>query len=79
VLPELVAQGRGAGVDVDAPAAEDGQYVKADSPVFVRVTIRGEQWDGMVLGWRGERVYVQYRSPAGQHLAWVDAGAVERG
>jgi hypothetical protein len=42
---------------------EDGPYVKAGPPVFVGVAVRGEQWDGMVLGWRGERVYVQYRGP----------------
>jgi hypothetical protein len=41
---------------VDDQLPEDSPYVKADPPVFVRVIVRGEQWDGMVLGWRGERV-----------------------
>jgi hypothetical protein len=53
-------------------------YVKADPVVPVRLAVAGEQRQGEVLGWRGERVYVRYRTQAGNHLAWLPAGAVER-
>lgn len=54
-------------------------YVPAVPEVPVRVTVAGEQHDGQVLGWRGDRVYVRYRGPQdGNHLAWVEAGAVQR-
>jgi hypothetical protein len=46
--------------------------------VPVLVTVRGERLDGEVLGWRGDRVYVRWRTAAGNHLGWVLAADVER-
>lgn len=55
------------------------RYVEAEQPIPVRVTVRdGSVRDGQVLGWRGERVYVSWRTDLGNHLGWVDAAAVER-
>ena len=53
-------------------------YVPAPEGIVVRVTVRGEVYDGQVLGWRADRVYVNYRSANGRHLAWVPAADVER-
>ena len=53
-------------------------YVRAPEVIVVRVTARGGIHDGQVLGWRGDRVYVSYRTVDGNHLAWVPAADVER-
>lgn len=53
-------------------------YMPAIPEVVVRVKI-GDLWhDGSVLGWRGDRVYVRYRTERGGHLAWLPASEVER-
>ena len=57
------------------PAA--ATYVPAPEVIVVRVTAHGVH-DGQVLGWRGERVCVSYRTVDGNHLAWVPAADVER-
>lgn len=53
-------------------------YVPAAVEVVVRVKIADEWREGVVLGWRGERVYVRYRTERGGHLTWVPAADVER-
>lgn len=58
------------------PAA--APYLPAPGVIVVRVTALGGVHDGQVLGWRGERVYVSYRTSDGNHLAWVPAADVER-
>ena len=58
------------------PAA--APYVPAPEVSVVRVTAHGVVHDGRVLGRRGERVYLSYRTADGNHLAWVPAADVER-
>jgi hypothetical protein len=53
-------------------------YTQAPEWVAVRALVRGEQRDAWVIGWRGERVYLQWRTEAGSHLGWVPAADVER-
>jgi hypothetical protein len=53
-------------------------YVAADPVVPVRLVVACEQRQGEVLGWRGDRVYVRYRTAAGNHLTWLPGSAVER-
>lgn len=54
-------------------------YVEAERPIAVRVTVPdGSVRDGQVLGWRGDRVCVSWRTGDGTHLGWVDARVVER-
>ena len=60
------------------PTPEGQPYVTAPEGLVVRVTVRGDVYDGQVLGWRGNRVYVNYRSEHGRHLAWVPGADVER-
>lgn len=51
----------------------------ADPPIPVLVDDNGGTWPGNALGWRGDRVYVNYWSGVGmQHLTWVPAGRVRR-
>ena len=45
--------------------------VPAPAVIVMRVTAHGGVHDGLVLGWRGDRVYVPYRTADGNHLAWV--------
>ena len=62
------------------PASElaGPRYVPAPEVVVVRVTVRGGVHHGQVIGWRGERVYMSYRTVDGNDLAWVPADEVER-
>ena len=53
-------------------------YVPAPEVVVVGVSAHGGVHDGQVLGWRGDRVYVSYRTVDGNHLAWVPGADVER-
>lgn len=54
-------------------------YVPAPSYLPVRAVVRGEQREGCVLGWRGERVYLQWTlGPGLNHLGWVPVADVER-
>jgi hypothetical protein len=53
-------------------------YVEAKDHLRVRALVRGEQVAGVVLGWRGDRVYLTWRTDMGNHLGWVPAAAVER-
>lgn len=51
----------------------------ADPPILVEVDDNGGRWPGLVLGWRGDRVYVTYSSGVGlKHLTWVPASRVRR-
>lgn len=51
----------------------------ADPPVPVEVDDSGGTWPGLVLGWRGDRVYVRYsEGPGLTHLTWVPASHVRR-
>lgn len=54
-------------------------YVPADPPVPVTAMVRGERREGVVLGWRGDRVYLRWTAGPGlNHLTWVMAADVER-
>ena len=66
------------GPDVVGAAVGETPYIPAPEVVVVRVTAHGGVHDGQVLGWRGDRVYVSYRTVDGNHLAWVPAADVER-
>ncbi len=59
--------------------ADTTKYVNAPEPVDVTVTVKGQQWRGQVIGWRGERVDVTWRTAAGMtQVGFVDAAQVER-
>lgn len=53
-------------------------YVKAATYLPVSAEVRGRRVEGRVLGWRGERVFLTWRSELGNHLGWVPASVVER-
>ncbi len=53
-------------------------YVEAKVPIRGRARVRGEEHDVVVLGWRGERVYLRWRTDMGNHLGWVPAADVRR-
>ena len=53
-------------------------YVEARDHIRARATVRGQSVDGVVLGWRGDRVYLTWKSDMGKHLGWVPAADVER-
>ncbi len=44
----------------------------------VIVTLDGRTFPGVVLGWRGPRVFVQYSSDLGNHQTWVPSTDVVR-
>jgi hypothetical protein len=54
------------------------RYVRAPNYLPVRARVHGVLLEGHVIGKRGERVYVQYRTAMGNHLAWLPAADVER-
>ncbi len=53
-------------------------YVEAVEYLRVRAEVRGTRCDGVVLGWRGDRVYLTWKTDMGNHLGWVPARDVER-
>lgn len=53
-------------------------YVTAEQPIPVIAAVNGQRWPGEVNSWRGERVYVRWRTGAGNHLGWLPADGVER-
>jgi hypothetical protein len=53
-------------------------YVEATTYLPVHALVRGAVVEGVVLGWRGDRVYLTWRSDLGNHLGWVPASVVER-
>lgn len=53
-------------------------YTEAPEPVAVRALVRGERREAWVIGWRADRVYLRWRTDAGNHLGWVPAADVER-
>ena len=55
-------------------------YVEAKDHIRVHATVRGQAVDdaAVVLGWRGDRVYLTWRSEMGKHLGWVPAADVQR-
>jgi hypothetical protein len=52
-------------------------YVEAKTYLRVRAAVCGQVVDSVVLSWRGQRVYLRWRSDLG-HLGWVPAVDVER-
>ncbi|MCU1437954.1 MAG: hypothetical protein JWP66_1041 [Naasia sp.] len=68
----------------DGPVSEEPVHsplppsTAATQPVAVRALVRRELRDGLVLGWRGDRVYLRWRTEAWNHLGWVPASDVER-
>ncbi len=54
-------------------------YVEATQHLPVRAFVRGFQRDAVVLGWRGERVYVTWRTDMGNHLGRVPAAPTSSG
>ncbi len=53
-------------------------YVPATEHLAVMATIRGQKHSAVVLGWRGDRVCLTWRTDLGSHLGWVAAADVER-
>ena len=53
-------------------------YVPAKQHLQVTATIRGHEHSAVVLGWRGDRVYLTWRTDLGNHLGWVSAADVQR-
>lgn len=62
----------------DDPHGLTAPYVPAKDRTMVLVKVGEDTYSGVVLGWRGCRVFVQYRSDMGNHQAWVPATAVVR-
>lgn len=52
-------------------------YVEAREHLPVRAWVRGFPVDAVVLGWRGERVYLTWKTNMGNHLGWVLAAEVD--
>ena len=52
-------------------------YVEAHDFIRARANVRGQQCDVIVLGWRGQRVYLSWRTDMGRHLGRVQAADVE--
>lgn len=53
-------------------------YVEAKGHLPVRAWVRGFQHDGVVLGCRGNRVHLSWRSDKGTRLGWVPIVDVKR-
>jgi len=49
-------------------------YVQAKDYIRARACVRGQEHDVVVLGWRGQRVYLSWRSDMGRHLGWGAGG-----
>lgn len=53
-------------------------YVPSPDHTEVLVTVDGEQWPGLVIGWRGDQVDVAWKTGIGKtHVGFVDASQVE--
>jgi hypothetical protein len=52
-------------------------YVECNAPLRVTITLPGGgTCAGWVMGWRGQRIYVQWTAGVGlTHLGWLAAGA----
>ena len=53
-------------------------YVVAVDYVRVTAWVRGFPVEGVVLGWRGDRVYLTWKTEMGSHLGWLPAADVQR-
>jgi hypothetical protein len=53
-------------------------YVAAKDDIRARASVRGQQYDSIVLGRRGDRIYLTWRIDMGEHLEWVPAADVRR-
>lgn len=53
-------------------------YVQAQDHIRAHARVRGRDCDVVVLGWRGDRVYLTWRTDMGRHLGWVPATDVTR-
>ncbi len=54
-------------------------YVEAVDYLPVRALVRGTRHDAVVLGWRGDRVYLTWWTDMGKHLGRMPTADVERG
>ena len=59
-------------MDTLAPYVEAREYIRAHA------NVRGQQYDVIVFGWRGERVYLTWRTDMGRHLGSAAAADVNR-
>ena len=60
-------------------APDEPPYVRPDEPVAVVVTSERGSFDGLVLAWKGERVYARWTEGVGeQYLTWLPATQVSR-
>lgn len=62
----------------DDPHGLTAPYVPAPVHTVVLVTVDGVTHQGTVLGWRGQRVFLNYRGEFGNHVTWVPAANVVR-
>lgn len=53
-------------------------YVEARDYIRAQANVRGQHYDVIVLGWRGDRVFLTWRTDMGRHLGWVPASDVQR-
>lgn len=53
-------------------------YVEARDYIRAQANVRGQDYDVIVLGWRGDRVYLSWQTEMGRHLGWVPAAEVQR-
>jgi hypothetical protein len=73
--PELSAPGR----TVAVMAADSPPYHRCDPPVPVLVHVGGQDLPGIVEGWRGDRVKVEWNAGVGlKHSGWLPASSVTR-
>ena len=60
-------------------AADTPTYHRCDPPVPVVVHVGGQDFPGIVEGWRGDRVKVEWNAGVGlKHAGWVPASSVTR-
>ncbi len=53
-------------------------YVQVTEHMQVHAVVRGTRHDAVVLGRRGDRVYLTWKSTLGNHLGWVPAADIRR-
>lgn len=79
VRPGATVARREGRADREASPTPDLQpYVAARDYIRAHANVRGQQYDVIVLGSRGERVYLSWRPDMGRHLGWVPAADGER-
>ena len=53
-------------------------YVEAPEYMPVRASVRGEQRGGHVIGWRGQRAFLRWKTSMSEHIGWLPSADVER-